>query len=615
MWPIADKSVLQRLIEHISSQGINRIVVCCDGDIDRLQDSLDIPAHLDVRFHAEPLPRGTAGCILDAAGADNDELSIVFHANIAVPPDVRAIIQAHRKADADMTIMFNPSSQDEHPISELAQIYVCSRSILEHIPHVGYCDIKEGLIPELVGNGKAIQAVEMPASVGNFRSWRQYIGAAGDFLKQAGADRTGPDAGHPEAKDAWIGNDTTIHPSARIIGPVIIGERTRISEDAVIFGPTIIGNNVAIGSGAMVENSVLWDNSSIGRSSEARNCLVDYNAVVPDDMVADNEAVVCHQKSNAPLTAASGALLNNLNIKAAILPAGNESPTHILTKVGAILITAIFLWSYWPTVVDLWNIWQRNDEYSCGLLVPFLALYVIWSKRHTLATIPIKPTMWGLLAFLGAQALRGFGLFFWFGSAERLSLVLSIASLVLLLFGWQIFRKTFSVLLFLCLMLPLPNRVHTAVMLPLQDLATTSAVFCLEVLGYTVVREGNIIHLGNTTVAVAEACNGLRMVTAFFIIIGWVVLLVQRPWWEKLVALISGLPIALFCNTIRLTITSIAFTMLSVEKWEGVFHDFGGYAMMPLALAGVAFELWILTKLTTIPEQERQEIIVSKSLN
>jgi exosortase len=128
-------------------------------------------------------------------------------------------------------------------------------------------------------------------------------------------------------------------------------------------------------------------------------------------------------------------------------------------------------------------------------------------------------------------------------------------------------------------------------------------------LGYEVLREGNIIHIGSATVAVAEACNGLRMVTAFFVISGMVVLLVKRAWWEKLIILFSSLPIALLCNTIRLTITAIIFTILSGEYWEKVFHDFGGYAMMPLALVIIVTELWLLTKLTTRPTEERAIII------
>jgi hypothetical protein len=49
--------------------------------------------------------------------------------------------------------------------------------------------------------------------------------------------------------------------------------------------------------------------------------------------------------------------------------------------------------------------------------------------------------------------------------------------------------------------------------------------------------------------------------------------------------------------------------MLTGEYWEKVFHDFGGYAMMPLALAIMVGELWFLAKLTTAPKTDRIVVI------
>jgi exosortase len=162
-------------------------------------------------------------------------------------------------------------------------------------------------------------------------------------------------------------------------------------------------------------------------------------------------------------------------------------------------------------------------------------------------------------------------------------------------------------------MLPWPNTIQNYIGLNLQTYATKSAVFCLEVIGYKIVPEGNVIHIGDVSVAVAEACNGLRMITAFFVISGLVVLLVNRAWWEKLMVLVSSLPIALFCNTVRLVVTAIFFTVLEGEYWEDIFHDFGGYAMMPLALAAVVGELWLIDKLTRLPVEEEAIIITRQS--
>jgi len=287
---------------------------------------------------------------------------------------------------------------------------------------------------------------------------------------------------------------------------------------------------------------------------------------------------------------------------------GGAKRPIVIFAVSLLLIA--FLWSYWPELTDLWRLWQRSDEYSSGLLVPFLAVYVLWTRRRDLAQCEIRPSvLWGLLAFLGAQAFRQFGLFFMYDSAERLSVVLSLGALVLLLFGWRILGKAFTTLLFLFLMVPWPTGLQGAIAQPLQRWSTSSAVFCLETAGYDVVQHGNVIDIEGTVIEVAWACNGLRMITAFFVIGGLVVLLVRRAWWEKLLVLASSLPVALLCNTVRLTITAIAFTIIEGERWDEIFHDFGGYAMMPLAIAIVVAELWLLRKLTTAPTQQEAIVI------
>jgi exosortase len=286
--------------------------------------------------------------------------------------------------------------------------------------------------------------------------------------------------------------------------------------------------------------------------------------------------------------------------------------THWNIKcLAPLFVLIVFIWSYWSGFKELWSIWLQSDEYSSGLLVPFLSLYILWLRRQEVMSLPIKPSVFGLILFLLAQALRIFGLLFLFSSAERLSIILSIIAIVLLLFGWKILIKVSTVILFLCLMLPWPNRIHAAVSLPLQQLSTSSAVFCLEVIGFDLIREGNVIHIGSSSVAVAEACNGLRMITAFFVIAGLVALLVNRAWWEKIIVLISSLPVAFVCNTLRLSATAIIFTIIKDSYWQKAIHDFGGYAMMPLAIAFIIGELWLIDKLTIAPE-ESQEIIIER---
>ena len=631
LWPVVGKPVLERLLTSLADQGIKQATICSNGEDSLLEESIHADDRLELNFLDEPLPVGTAGCIREAAGNETDALLLVLPASIICPPKIDVLIKTHREGQSDLTVMFNPDCGNGKSLGEPAGIYVCNPAILEYIPEGGYFDIKEGLIPEMLRAGKTVYAATLPKHAGNFRIRREYLYAITNYLENSpklDADLK-PSKG-ADSQTVWIAANAKVEPGARIYAPAVIMDGACVSNDAVILGPTILGNNVTIGKDSVVVNSVLWEGARVGPNCQIQRCLLGHNAALRANTVAEEKSIAF--KPEGILERSAGRALkisknNASRLQHALQPtlrkvnsAGHlmveklpgwvqPHKTKIVPWLAGSLILIAFLWSYKAGLAELWNLWQRSDEYSSGLLVPFLAVYILWSRRHDIAQCKIRPSVWGLFAFIAAQVIRLFGLFFMYSSAERLSIALTIAALVLLLFGWQLLRKVSTVLLYLCLMLPWPNRVQAAVTIPLQRWATSSAVFCLEMVGYEVVREGNVIHIGDASVAVAEACNGLRMITAFFVISGLVVLLVKRAWWEKLIVLVSSLPIALLCNTVRLAITAAFFTVLEGEHWEKIFHDFGGYAMMPLALAAVVAELWLLAKLTTLPDREKAIII------
>jgi exosortase len=294
--------------------------------------------------------------------------------------------------------------------------------------------------------------------------------------------------------------------------------------------------------------------------------------------------------------------------------AGGDSPGPVRAwaVAGLAAVAGAYVWSFWPDLRELWNAWQVSDEYSSGMLVPLLAGYVIWCRRDELKGLAVRPCIWGLVALVLVQALRPLGLYYYYGSALRLSVVLTVVALVWWLGGKGLLARTWTILAFLLLMLPWPGRIQASISRPLQGWSTSSAVFGLEIAGYDVVQEGNVIRIGDTSVAVAEACNGLRMITAFVVISGLVALLVQRPWWHKVLILASSLPIALICNTVRLGVTAVAFTLIKGDRWQQAFHDFGGYAMMPLALGVVVGELWLLSRLTMKPITEERVGVIRR---
>ncbi|MFA5865563.1 MAG: exosortase/archaeosortase family protein [Phycisphaerae bacterium] len=273
--------------------------------------------------------------------------------------------------------------------------------------------------------------------------------------------------------------------------------------------------------------------------------------------------------------------------------------------VGVGLLMAVLAWDHWSNIKYLVNLWQNDQNYSVGLLVPFVAVYLLWHDRKKLRQCRIQPCWWGVgLVFLG-MGLRVFGVLFSYGSAEWYSLVLLIGGLVLLAAGWQVFYQVRWILLFLFLMFPLPRMIHYQVSLFLQNLSTQGAVFFLELLDQQLAREGNTLILnGNVRVGIAEACNGLRMLTAFIVVAYTLAYIIDRPRWQKVVLLISSIPVAIVCNIVRLFITAELFLLVDGKTAERFFHDFAGLTMMPMAILILGFELYLMKRATLPDEQD-----------
>jgi len=286
---------------------------------------------------------------------------------------------------------------------------------------------------------------------------------------------------------------------------------------------------------------------------------------------------------------------------------GSTQPTagRLFYLGSAAAVLAVLVLSYWPVIVDLWKEWARNQDYSVGQLVPLAALYLFWHERRALSKCRIQPCWWGIGLVLLGLAGRFFGLLFVYESAERYSLVVTFAGLVLLIAGRQVFWRVRWILLFLFLMVPLPGRIHNLISGPLQRLATAGSVFLLELFGVTVAQEGNVIVLNDSVrAAVSEACSGLRMLTAFVVVAAVLAYVVERPRWQKAALVVSSVPVALVCNLVRLCITAELYVVAGSEVAEKFFHGFVGWTMMPLALLLLACELWLMNVLV-IPEESR----------
>jgi exosortase/archaeosortase family protein len=94
---------------------------------------------------------------------------------------------------------------------------------------------------------------------------------------------------------------------------------------------------------------------------------------------------------------------------------------------------------------------------------------------------------------------------------------------------------------------------------------------------------------------VVEQCSGLRMLTIFVALSVAITLVTQRPLWERIVIVVSAVPIALAVNIVRITVTGILHLTVGQELADKVFHDLAGWVMMPMALGMMYVEFQLLS--------------------
>lgn len=250
---------------------------------------------------------------------------------------------------------------------------------------------------------------------------------------------------------------------------------------------------------------------------------------------------------------------------------------------GLLLVGGGFLVAYRSVILKLVHAWATDDNYSHGFLIVPIALYLAWERRRIFLAAPSKPAGAGMLVIVASVCLLVAGVIGAELFLTRISMIVTIAGIILYLAGWKRLRVVAFPIALLLLMVPLPAIIFNQVAFPLQLLASRCGEQALAMLDIPVLREGNVLVLPNVSLEVAEACSGIRSLTSLLtlgIVFGY--LADSRPWVRSAIAL-SAVPVAIFTNAARVAGTGIAARYYGPAAAEGFLHEFSGWAMFLLA--------------------------------
>jgi exosortase len=291
--------------------------------------------------------------------------------------------------------------------------------------------------------------------------------------------------------------------------------------------------------------------------------------------------------------------------------------TKNLWRVLAII--SVLLFAYATVLVPLSRVWWTDENYSHGLLIPFIVAYILWISRDRFAGELSRPS-----SYLGLAAILLALLALWAGVAgaelytQRLSLVLILVGLVVYFWGVRLLRLLLVPFGLLLLAIPIPVILFNKIAFPLQLFASSCAVWAMRLLGIPVLRQGNIIELmplnavETQKLEVVEACSGIRslmtlmtlaVVFAYFthpdagsptrstnVFSG----LKSYGFWRSTILLLSAVPIAIFTNSFRVSGTGVLSHYYGTKVADGFFHSFSGwviYIAAFLLLFGVGWML------------------------
>jgi len=257
-------------------------------------------------------------------------------------------------------------------------------------------------------------------------------------------------------------------------------------------------------------------------------------------------------------------------------------------------LVAAFAWAYWSSIEHLMHRWTVEPEYSHGFFVPAFAAILLWLRWDMISPDRLRGSLWGLVLLGLGGAMRLASAYFYYDLLDPISLLPTLAGIALFVGGWHAIRWAWPSIAYLIFMIPLPGIFAGALSGRLQGIATGASVYALQMIGIAATARGNVIALTTSELEVAQACSGLRMLIVFFATSTAVAFLAERRLWEKIIVLLSAIPIAVISNVIRIMATGVAQEYFGTDFAIGIFHDQAGYLMMPMALVFLWLELNLL---------------------
>lgn len=328
MVPVLNKPFMEHTIAYLRQFGIEDIIITLGYRPEVIHNYFGDGRRFGVQitYCEEKEPMGTAGAVKNAEAYLNSTF-IVFNGDIFTDLDIADMLSYHRNKGARATIAVswvdNPSdfglveTDGDHrvrqfiekpPLAEAttnwinAGTYILEPEVLEHIPANSHYMFEKGLFPLLLEMEEPVYGYPFHGYWLDMGTIENYLSLNSDLLLSKTNSHLLDGAG---SEGVYCERDVIIHPSAKIVAPVMIGDRCQISRGASIKGPVVMGPDCHLEECASIEKAVLWDNVRVGAHARVSKCIISsHTSIEPkkqmvNRVVTPSQETALSQKSEA----------------------------------------------------------------------------------------------------------------------------------------------------------------------------------------------------------------------------------------------------------------------------------------------------------------------------
>jgi mannose-1-phosphate guanylyltransferase len=311
MVPVLNKPFMEHTIAYLKQFGIEDIIITLNYLPKVIHNYFGDGSRFGVQLTCclEKEPMGTAGAVKNAEQYLNNTF-IVLNGDIFTDMNIADMLACHRNKGAKATIAMsqvdNPSAfgvvetdsaqrvrrfiEKPPPGEETtnwinAGIYILEPDVLGHVPANSHYMFERGLFPLLLDMGEPVFGYPFSGYWLDMGNPEKYLSLSGDLLLSKASS---PLIHGSDSQRVYCEQDVNIHPSARIVAPVMIGNRCQIGRSVYIQGPAVIGSDCHLEEGTSIENAVLWDNVRIGTNARVSQCIIgSHTSIEPNNQVVD----------------------------------------------------------------------------------------------------------------------------------------------------------------------------------------------------------------------------------------------------------------------------------------------------------------------------------------